>query len=202
MPVLPIDRFVGAILMLDQADSVARICRLYLTVIEQVDAILPSMNLREVGDLVRERREALGLSQERLARLAGLSRATINQLETGTLVDLGVAKLAALMDLVGLRLDAGARPSSHHGLLMASRTASVSYKQTIDAAQLAQALATGDVPANLVPHVSTFIDEAPLPLVVSAVEEAAQRGGVPPKRIWRHLLRWAREFHSPRQVWA
>jgi DNA-binding XRE family transcriptional regulator len=42
---------------------------------------------------VKVRREALGLSQQALGRLAGLSRATINQLERGTLRDLGVAKL-------------------------------------------------------------------------------------------------------------
>jgi transcriptional regulator with XRE-family HTH domain len=160
------------------------------------------LNLREVGQLVRERREALGLSQERLARLAGLSRATINQLETGVLVDLGVAKLATLMDLVGLRFEAGTLSPPRNGLLMASRTAGVSYKAQLGASELAKALVTGNVPAALVPHVSTFLDEAPLPLVISAVEEAARRGGVPPKRIWRHVVRWAHELRSPRRAWA
>jgi len=83
------------------------------------------MDLREIGQLVRQRRETLGLSQERLARLASLSRATISQLETGTLVDLGVAKLSALMDIVGLQLEAGTRKSSRNGLLMAGLAASV-----------------------------------------------------------------------------
>ena len=160
------------------------------------------MNLLEIGTLVRERREALGLSQERLARLSGLSRATINQLENGTLVDLGVSKLANLMNLVGLRIEAGAREAPRHGLRMASRTASVSYRTRLGADQLAQALATGHLPADLIAQVSTFIDEAPLPLVVSAVEEAAQIRGVPPKRIWRHLTRWAHELRSPRPAWA
>ena len=160
------------------------------------------MNLREMGFLVRERREALGLSQERLAKLAGLSRATINQLEAGTLVELGVTKLASLLDLVGLQLDAGMRAPSRRGLLMASRSASVSYKAQLGAGQLAKVLTTGDVPADLLPHLATFLDEAPLPLVVSAVEEAAMRGQVPPKRIWQQLVRWAREIHSPRRVWA
>jgi transcriptional regulator with XRE-family HTH domain len=160
------------------------------------------MNLREIGLLVRERREALGLSQDRLAKLAGLSRATINQLETGTLVDLGVTKLASLLDLVGLRFEAHARGTPSHGLLMASRTASVSYKAQLDAAQLAKALVTGEVPAELLPHLATFLDEAPLPLVVSAVEEAAKRGRVPPKRIWQHVVRWASDLHSPRRVWV
>ena len=160
------------------------------------------MNLHEIGKLVRERRDTLGLSQDRLAKLAGLSRATINQLETGALVDLGVIKLACLLELVGLTFEAHARTKPHRGLLMASRTASVSYKTQLDAAQLAKALATGEVAPGLLPHVATFLDEAPLPLVVSAVEEAAKRGRVPPKRIWQHVVRWASEINSPRRVWA
>lgn len=51
----------------------------------------------KIGQLVQTRREALGLSQARLALLAGLSRATINPLENGSLVDLGAAKLLALI---------------------------------------------------------------------------------------------------------
>lgn len=161
------------------------------------------MTLREIGQRIRERRLALGLSQQRLARLAGLSRATINQLETGTLTDLGVAKLSNLMDLVGLQLEASSREAKHHGLNMASQTASVSYRgRRLEAEQLAQALATGHLPAQWVAHISTFLDEAPLPLVVSAVEEAANIHGVPAKRIWQHLTRWAHEFRSPRAAWA
>lgn len=160
------------------------------------------MNLHEIGQLVRERREALGLSQERLARLAGLSRATINQLETGSLPDLGVSKLVALLDVVGLQLEAEPRVASRHGLRMASQTASVSYKAPLDENQLARALATGHLPAEMVAHISTLIDEAPLPIVVSAVEEAARVRHVPPKRIWRHLIRWAHELRSPRAAWA
>jgi len=165
------------------------------------------MNLLELGLRVRKRRVALGLSQERLAKMAGLSRATINQLESGTLNDLGVAKVSALLELVGLRLEATSRASSRaparrHALLMASRTASVSYKTPLEPGQLAKALASGELPTALLPHVATLLDEAPLSLVVSAVEEAAERSHVPAKRIWRHLTRWAQELHSPRQVWA
>ena len=161
------------------------------------------MNLVEIGILVRARRIALGLSRERLARFSGLSRATIKQLESGTLADLDVIKLAHLMDLVGLRLQASAcRATRRSALWMASRMASVSYRTPIGSHQLAKALATGELPADLVAHVSTFLDEAPLSLVVSAVEEAAQSWRVTPRRIWRHLARWAHEFRSPRPAWA
>ena len=164
------------------------------------------MNLLELGLRVRDRRVALGLSQERLAKLAGLSRATINQLESGTLNDLGVAKVSLVLELVGLRLEATPRASSRaparHALLMASRTASVSYKTPLEPGQLAKALASGELPTALLPHVATLLDEAPLSLVVSAVEEAAERSHVPAKRIWRHLMRWAQELRSPRRAWA
>lgn len=160
------------------------------------------MNLREMGLLVRERRISLGLSQQRLAKLAGLSRATVVQLEAGSLVELGVTKLAGLMDLLGLQLNAGKRAAPRQGLLMASLNASVSYKAKLGAGQLAKALTTGDIPDGLMPHLVSLLDETPLPLVVAAVEEAAAHGRMPAKRIWQHLARWAREFASPRPVWA
>jgi transcriptional regulator with XRE-family HTH domain len=55
------------------------------------------MNLTEIGQRIRDRREELGLSQDRLAKLGGLSRVTINQLETGSIGDLGVSKLLNLL---------------------------------------------------------------------------------------------------------
>ncbi|MBU0587182.1 MAG: helix-turn-helix domain-containing protein [Gammaproteobacteria bacterium] len=160
------------------------------------------MNLKELGQRIRNRREALGLSQDRLAKLSGLSRATVNQLETGAIGELGVTKLLALFDLLGLTLDAGTRPARKHALLMASRTASVSYKTSLDPGILAKALVDGALPTAITPHVATLLDEAPLSIIVSAIEEAATRHHVPPKQIWRHLIQWAHDLHSPRQVWV
>jgi transcriptional regulator with XRE-family HTH domain len=42
-----------------------------------------------VGNLIRKRREALGLSQSRLARLSGLSREKLVGLKAGALSDPG-----------------------------------------------------------------------------------------------------------------
>ena len=160
------------------------------------------MNLADIGQLVHQRRQALGLSQDRLARLGGLSRATINQLESGSLVDLGAAKLIALLDLVGLDLGAGARRTNRQALQLVSRTASVSYKNSLDPRDLSAALAHGTLPASITPQVATMLDEAPLSLIVAAVEEVASTSGMPPKILWRHLMAWALQLHSPRAVWA
>jgi transcriptional regulator with XRE-family HTH domain len=160
------------------------------------------MNLTEIGQRIRDRREELGLSQDRLAKLGGLSRVTINQLETGAIGDLGVAKLLNLLGLLGLKLDTQPRPAQSHALRMASRTASVSYKRELLSSELAHALAGGVLPIAIAPHVATLLDEAPLKIIVSAVEEAAQQEHVAPKAIWRHVVRWAHELQSPRKVWS
>ena len=160
------------------------------------------MNLADIGQLVHTRRQALGLSQARLALMSGLSRATINQLETGSLVDLGAAKLIALLDLVGLNLDAGTRKGHAHALQSVSQSASVSYKTLLDPAVLAAALVDGELPEGITPHIATLLDEVPLSLIVAAVEEVALNRSTSPKLLWKHVFHWARDLQSPRGVWA
>jgi len=161
------------------------------------------MNLQEIGKLVRVRREALGLSQQRLARLAGLSRTTINLLETGSLTDLGIVKVGELLDLLGLVLDA--RQPDHpyaNPIQIASKTASVSYREGLTPDELSLALTTGAIPHNRAAHFSTLVDEAPLSLLVAAVETAALKSTVSPKKIWKHIHQWAEDFRSPRKCWG
>jgi transcriptional regulator with XRE-family HTH domain len=175
-----------------------------LNIVDSYFDLMPTqpMNLNEIGQCIRKRRDELGLSQDRLAKLGGLSRVTINKLETGSIGDLGVSKLLNLLDLLGLTLDANARPNQGQALRMASRTASVSYKRELTSGELSHALAEGTLPIGIAPHVATLLDEAPLQIIVSAVEEAAQQQEVAPKAIWRHVIRWAHELKSTRRVWA
>lgn len=160
------------------------------------------MQLVEIGALVHARRRALGLSQEQLARLAGLSRATVNQLERGTLKDLGVAKLIALTGLVGISLSAAAKRTHGRGLKMASVTAGVSQRRGLPTDVLAKALRSGVIPAGYEAQVALLLDEAPLEILVKAVEESARGAPLAAKRIWAHLHRWARDFDSVRAAWG
>ncbi len=162
-----------------------------------------AMTLQELGAFVRNRREALGLSQQRLARMAGLSHTTINLLETGKFIDLGIAEVNELLDLVGLSLNAEACQAPRaNAMLMASRAASVSYRDPLTPGELLTALSTGDIPAGRDAHVATLIDEAPLSLVVSSVELVAQRSEIPPKQIWKNISAWARTCRSTRKAWV
>ena len=89
------------------------------------------MNLLDLGVLTRNRRTELGLSQAQLASMSGLSRTTINLLENGSLNDLGMAKAADLMNVLGIEMQLNAPiRKKPHALLMASRSASVSYRES------------------------------------------------------------------------
>lgn len=160
------------------------------------------MRLSEIGQRIREQRQALGLTQEQLARLSELSRTTINQMENGTLVDLGYAKLSHLLAVLGLDLQAQPAKGLGHALAVAARTASTSYKNTLGPETLAAILASGQAPDEFRPHLMTLLDETPLPVVIKAIQEVAQRSpATTPRKIMQHMAKWADELHTYRAVW-
>lgn len=161
-------------------------------------------NLAGAGTAIRSRRESLGLTQDRLATLADLSRVTINELENGLTRDLGIGKVLRLLDVLGLSLGITPRrsagdKSARNGLRIAATSASVSYRQALPIATLAEAVRSGKIPAQYRAHFATLLDEAPIPVVVRAVEESFVSSV--PKSTWRHIAKWASEFKSTRNVW-
>ncbi len=163
------------------------------------------MNLIDIGHAIQIRRTELGLSQVQLAHLSGLSRQTLVGLENGTLSDLGfnrVGQVTAVLGLDSPKLDTQTRRKKR-GLWMAAKTASVSYAQELAPEALEQALASGEVPAPFAPHLTQLLDEAPVPVVVMAVEEAASRTHQPPKQVWRNVAKLARSLSVHRRtLWA
>ncbi len=61
-------------------------------------------DLTSLGNEIAERRKSLKLSQTELARMAGVSRATLDALENGRAGELGFSKLTKLLAAVGLEL--------------------------------------------------------------------------------------------------
>jgi transcriptional regulator with XRE-family HTH domain len=162
--------------------------------------------LSQIGQHVRQRREQLGLTQARLGALAGLSRATINEIESGQIADLGIAKVMRLLALLGLELSiaAGSGGQSTHArrssaVATAARTASTSYRTALPPQTLAKALRTGDIPEPFRPHFATLLDEASPTLILRAAEEVL--GPQIPRRAWRTIARWAEDLQSTQQVW-
>ena len=159
------------------------------------------MNIVEIGQKVAQQRAALGISQERLAKLSDLSRSTIHHLEHGTLHEIGAAKLFKLLSLLDIRLKTESEVTKPHALEMASRSASVSYKTTISPQELAEFLITGEVNSKKLAHITTLIDELPLTLIVMLVKETSKKYDVPPKKIWNQIYSWAAQTKSPRTAW-
>ena len=158
------------------------------------------MNLAQIGGEIRSRRVQAGLLQEHVARLAGLSRVTINQLENGTLKDLGFAKLMAVMDILGIDMETVQPSGLKSALAVAARSASTSYRDVLTPDMLSLILRSGEAPEQFQPHLMAFLDEIPLPVVVQAVAEAATLD-VPAKKIMRNLSHWANQWKVCRTVW-
>jgi transcriptional regulator with XRE-family HTH domain len=166
---------------------------------------LPAVDLSNLGTIVRERREAVGLTQSRLAQLSGLSRQTLVGLEAAALRDLGFNRVAHLLSVLGLDLDppSQAPRSRKRGLWMAAKNASVSYTREVPPEALGHVLVSDSVPKGYAAHLTHLLDEAPVPLVVMAVEEAAANEGVAPKAVWRGVAKLAGELAVHRQgLWV
>lgn len=159
------------------------------------------MQLREVGMHVHDRRKEIGISQGQLAKLAGLSRTTVNQLENGALEDLGYSKLTHLLGLLGLNLTAKERSKKSPALKMAAQTASTSYKHILTPDVLKNILQSGVVPDDFKPHMMTLLDETPLSLVISAIHETSIETNTSAKTVMKHVSTMAKALHIHRSVW-
>lgn len=124
------------------------------------------MSFSRISGEVLQRRLAMGLTQADLAARAGLSRATVNAIENDTVPDIGARKLAALLELLGARLDVSTI-SDQRGpdfLKIASTSASVSFRESLTPFELRKILLTGRVPRQRRPHIRALLNEAPEPV--------------------------------------
>jgi transcriptional regulator with XRE-family HTH domain len=128
----------------------------------------------ELGCFIRDARRARHLTQAAVARAAGVSRLTLNQLENGVFPDLGIKKVSAILAVLGLELQVqptSQEQKSQDFLSMASSTASVSLKDSLHAQELECALLTGKVPPNKQAHLITLLEEAPLWMIAGVVAQ-------------------------------
>lgn len=158
------------------------------------------MDLAGIGREVHNKRVETGLLQEHVAKFSGLSRVTINQLENGTLNDLGYSKLNSVLEILGLHMATSHSSGLTSALKIAARSASTSYRDILTPELLAAALRSGDAPVQFQPHLMTLLEEVPLPVVVKAVAEAATPA-VPAKKIMKHIGAWAKQWKVRREVW-
>ena len=165
--------------------------------------------IQELGSTVRTRRSDMGLTQTTLAKLSGLSRATVNQVENGTINDLSLTRASKLLGVLGLSMTVAAprprhlksRDATSSALDLAARTAGVTYRVALSADQLRDSLSSGAVPPEFMPHVHTLLEEAPVSLLAAVVEELHEELGVDRTQVWKKMRTLAHQFKSSRQLW-
>lgn len=150
------------------------------------------MRIQELGFEIRKRRIARGLTQAQLASAAGISRTTLNQFENGAVGDLGVSKVIALLDHLGLTLSVEAEQMDHPDFIrMACSTANVSFRTRLTEDELIRALLTGKVPTRKQAHLRTLLDDAPKVLLDGLISEVGRWSK--PRRLERNLARIAQQ---------
>lgn len=156
------------------------------------------MRIQDLGAEIRAARLARGLTQARLAAEAGVSRKTLNLLENGRVGDLGVRKVLAVLEKLGVELRADVKPRKPDYVRMACTSASVSYRTVLTEEELIHALLTGNVPPGREAHIRTLLEEAPAALLAGLAAEAARWSR--PGKLERNLTRLAREVEASRKV--
>jgi transcriptional regulator with XRE-family HTH domain len=164
--------------------------------------------IHELGHALRTRRSEMGLSQAQVAALSGLSRQTVNQIETCAAPDLGLNKAERLAAVLGLLLhvDAGRprlnRPPKMKPLTRAAATASVSYKTRLAAPALKRILASGNLTEKYIPHVHAFLDDAPVSLLGAVAEQMHDEEKISREDVWKNYRSLARQVKSRREIWG
>jgi len=132
------------------------------------------MYLAALGPVIRSARKARSLTQAELARRAGVARTTLNELENGVFPDIGVRKLAAILELVGQRLTvlpaAGERGAPDY-VRMACTSASTSFRERLRPDELVRILLTGKLPPARRPHLRVILEELPAPVLEGVVRQ-------------------------------
>lgn len=172
-----------------------------------VTKLLFMSTLIELSAAVRARRSDIGLTQTMLAKLSGLSRATVNQLENGTVKDLSLNRASRLLEVLGLSLSIAVPDSQktqkHRStpLAIAARTASVSFKHSVSPEQLRTAFIEGKAGAAILPHIFTMLEEAPVSLLAKVVEQLHADHDIERSEIWKQMRQLAVNLKSSRQLW-
>ncbi|WP_435452645.1 helix-turn-helix transcriptional regulator [Variovorax sp. LT1P1] len=164
--------------------------------------------VQELSTLVRNRRKEIGITQEALAKLSGISRKTVNGVETATIKNLSIGIASAVLEALGMRLDVatgeapGAQaPPARSPLEVAAMTAGVSFLPAVEHEELRRALMHGNAPSAIQPHLHALLDDAPMSLLGRIVDQLHREEAIERRAVWANMRGLARQLKSYRPVW-
>lgn len=160
------------------------------------------MRVQELGYEIRQARTRRGMTQAKLARDSGISRVTLNQLESGLFPDLGIRKVQVLLENLGLELTLveNYAQRSPDFIRMASTSASVSFRETLSDEELIRILLTGKVPTNRRPHIRALLEEASPKMLQGLAEEVGR--WTKPGRIEKNFAAISKALGISRKISA
>lgn len=134
------------------------------------------MKIQDLGHRIRIARNQRGMTQQALADASGVSRTTLNLLENGLARDIGLEKAEGILAKLGLSLTIEPAPPARADFVkMASTSASVSARESIDEKQLRRILLTGKLPRIHRAHIRRLLEESPIELIRSLLDSLRAR---------------------------
>ncbi len=158
------------------------------------------MDISTIGAIIKNEREACGLTQKALAFASHVSRVTIVNLENGKVGDIGAVKLSEIAENIGTSLFA--RGKKMDAIKMTLGNVNTSYKTAMSASDLEKLMLSGKIVQGFEGQVLQLIDETPTALVVNAVKQVAAKKKIKPKLLWKNLAKVAAEIKSPNKFWS
>jgi transcriptional regulator with XRE-family HTH domain len=162
----------------------------------------------ELSHIVRARRTEMGLTQATVARLCGLSRATVNQIEAGNIRDLSLSRTANLLAVLGVSIVFSAfRHASVSGkprmsaMQRAAQSASVSFKTSLPIDVLEEALSNATVPDRFAHHLNEVLESSSVALLADLVNEVHEARNLERKKVWDNMRQLAKELGTRREMW-
>ena len=134
--------------------------------------LLNMMPAADADIAIAERCAALGLTRSQAQALADAQ-----PFPTGVL------------QVLGLNPETFAPLPTKSWLRMAAETSSVSYQGNLTSERLLSVLVSGNIPSEFHAHMIHFLGEAPMQIVVMAVEQASQKSGKPIVAIWGNVVK-------------
>ena len=136
--------------------------------------------------------------------MAGLSRATLNYLESGREIEIGATKLLTLLELLGIRWELAADlDADTDDAIVRTALAALDDEGSPGLARdvLVEALASGRVPKDSRAQFSAFLDQAPAEAILAAVRAASQHSDTAPRDVWKNARGMAKALDSERSLW-
>ncbi len=160
------------------------------------------MKVAAIGNVIRTYRKASGISQKDLAALVGISRATLNYLESGRDIEVGASKLLALLDLLGIPFSVpGGIDREHDDEVLERAARAAAGKGRLPRKQVVEGFATGRVPAGAEGPMAALLEGTPEPEVMAIVRAVSAGSGQSPKAVWRNGRSLAKAVGCDRPVW-